>query len=184
MKGFTLAMCLVFVFIFSPLFVQGQEVCPHTGGWEKSNENEQHVTITIAGDTITFTPDPGWKIYAICLKAGTDVYQQTFEGGTSDTIVVRSPNDHDVSHGAALMVQPEPTSTPTVTNTPTSTIVPSQTPTPDPSETPEVTNTPTLPTDTPPPEPSNTPTSTPPWSGTPTPWPTKECTVEICSGTG
>jgi hypothetical protein len=170
MKSITLLGILLLV--LSASFIQGQDVCPHTGGWEKSGENESHVTIIINEDKIMFIPDAGWWITEICFKAGTDVYYRSV-GSTSEVIVAISPNGKNISHGAALMNQEQdPTSTPTDEPTMTPTVVITQTPIP--SETPEVTHTPTI-------IPSETPT---PFQGTPTPWPTKPCTVDKCTGTG
>jgi hypothetical protein len=172
MKSITLLGILLLV-LFAP-FIQGQDVCPHTGGWEKSGENSQHVTIIINEDKIMFIPDAGWWITEICFKAGTDVYYRSV-GSTSEIIVAISPNGKNISHGAALMGQEQdPTSTPTETFTQTPTSTESFTQTPEPSETPEETHTPTI-------IPSETPT---PFQGTPTPWPTKPCTVDKCTGTG
>ena len=47
----------ILILVLSASFIQGQEVCPHTDGWEKSGENESHVTIIIEGSQITFIPD-------------------------------------------------------------------------------------------------------------------------------
>ena len=159
MKGITILGILILV--LSTSFVQAQEVCPHTDGWEKSGENEQHVTIIIEGSQITFIPEEGWTILSICFKAGTDVYYQSI-GGTSETVVVVNPSGQDISHGAALMSQP----TATPTNEPTFTPEPSNTPVP--SNTPTDTATPPL-----------TPTEPPI-----TPYPTIECQIEHCGGKG
>lgn len=101
------------------LLLNGQDVCPHGNGWEKSDENPQHVTIEINGDEITFTPDSGYIIESICYKWATNI---VFEVGPWSGSVTRSSGDgKDISHGAALMAvlststptDPPPTATPT-----------------------------------------------------------------------
>ncbi len=113
------------------------------------------VTVTIEGDTVTFTDQNGDPIEVeFCFKAGTDVTDD--QSGSEG-----SAGDKDISNVVvfALVVTPTPTPSPTPT--------PEVTPTPTP--TPEVT-----PTPTPTPEESvdaGTPTPTPTVEVTPTPTP-------------
>ena len=167
--------------LMEPVFAQGQETCPNSGGWIKIDG--------LSGTSFTYTAPEGKLISETCYKAGTSVIYKTISP-PQKSVTVTSTVGHDLSHASFRLVNepdpsPTPTDEPTPSPTPTDEPTPSPTPTDEPTPNPTPTDEPTpSPTPTDEPTPSPTPTDEP----TPSPTPTDEfdfiplSLIGVCSG--